>query len=124
MEYTWKITGVKTLDTTEVENAVVQTYWEKIGTDENGNEGKFVGATPFPQSTIDPENFVPFDKLTEDLVLSWIKAVVVDSYEEHVNNQIQKQIDSKVVKQPTLPWAPEEVVVEPVVEPAQKTSAK
>jgi len=128
MEYTWKITGVKTLDTTEVENAVVQTYWEKIGTDENGNEGKFVGATPFPQSSIDAENFIPFDKLTEELVLSWIQAVVVDSYEEHVNNQIQKQIDAKVVKQPTLPWAPEEVVVEPVVEPAAeaapKTSAK
>ncbi len=106
------------MDTTEVENAVVQTYWEKIGTDENGNEGKFVGATPFPQSSIDAENFVPFDKLTEELVLSWIQAVVVDSYEEHVNNQIQKQIDAKVVKQPTLPWAPEEVVVEPVVEPA------
>ena len=115
MEYTWKITGVKTLDTNEVENAVVQTYWEKIGTDSDGNEGKFVGATPFSQSTVDPENFVPFTQLTEELVLSWIQSVVVGPYEEHVNTQIQKQIEAKVVKQPTLPWAPEEVV-EPVVE--------
>lgn len=112
------------MDTTEVENAVVQTYWEKIGTDLDGNEGKFVGATPFPQSSIDAANFVPYTELTEELMLGWIKAVVVDSYEEHVNNQIQKQIDTKVIKQPTLPWATEEVFVEPVVEPAVEPVAK
>lgn len=115
MEYTWKITGVKTMDTDSVENAIVQTYWEKTGTDAEGNEGKFTGATPFPKSSIDPDKFVPFDKLTEEVVLGWIKDVVVGSYEEHVNNQIQKQIDAKIIKQPSLPWAPEEEVVEPVV---------
>lgn len=110
MEYTWKITGVKTMDTDSVKNAIVQTYWEKTGTDAEGNEGKFTGATPFPSSTINTENFVPFDKLTEKEVLSWIQSVVTGSYEEHVNAQIKKQIDAKIVKQPSLPWAPEEIV--------------
>jgi len=121
MEYTWKITGVKTMDTDSVENAIVQTYWEKTGTDAEGNEGKFTGATPFPKSSINPDKFVPFDKLTEEVVLGWIKDVVVGSYEEHVNTQIQKQIDAKVVKQPSLPWAPEEVV-EPIIEPVVLTT--
>lgn len=106
MTYTWEITGIKTIDVNNVENAVVQTYWKKTGTDKEGNEGTFTGATPFPQSTIDPENFIPFSELTEEIVLGWIKAVVVGSYEEHVNAQIQKQIDSKTIKDAGLPWAP------------------
>jgi hypothetical protein len=107
MTYTWKITGVKTVDTDSVTDAVIQTYWEKTGTDENGNEGTFSGATPFSQSSINPENFVPYAQLTEEIVLGWIQGVVVGNYQEHVNEQIQKQIDAKNTKQPNLPWASE-----------------
>jgi len=112
MEYTWKITGMKTVDANDVKDAVVQTYWTKTGVDKEGNEGTFTGATPFTPASINTENFIPFEKLTEEIVLGWIKAVVVGSYEEHVNAQIQKQIDLKVVKEATMPWAPE--VVEPI----------
>jgi len=105
MTYTWKITGVKTVDTDSVTDVVIQTYWEKTGTDENGNQGTFSGATPFSQSSINPENFIPYAQLTEEIVLGWIQAAVVGSYGEHVNEQIQKQIDAKNIKQPRLPWA-------------------
>lgn len=117
MEYTWEITDLKTIDANGVENAVVQTYWKKTGIDENGNEGSFAGATPFTQASINPDNFIPFSGLTEEIILGWIKAVVVNNYEEHVNSQIQKQIDQKNIKQPRLPWAPpvEEPIVEPIV---------
>lgn len=106
--YTWKVTGVKTKTEGGVENAVVQTYWQKIGTDESGNVGTFNGATPFSMSSIDPANFVPFDQLTEPVVIGWIQGVVVGGYEEHVNSVIQKQIDEKVspVTEAQLPWAP------------------
>lgn len=107
--YTWEVTGLKTTNVGIKENAVVQTYWKKIGTDANGNEGSFSGATPF---TVDPTDesgpFIPFDQLTEQDVIDWIKTIVVGSYEQHVNEQIQKQIDNKanpVVEQP-LPWNP------------------
>jgi hypothetical protein len=105
--YTWKVTGVKTKNEGSFSDAVVQTYWEKIGTDENGNEGKFSGATPFTTSGLDQSAFVSFNELTEEIVLAWIKSVVVGSYEEHVNNQIQKQIDQKInsVTEQSLPWA-------------------
>lgn len=101
--YTWKVTGIKK----NTDGTVVQTYWQKTGTDENGNEGTFSGATPF---TGDPTavGYIPFESLTEDDVISWIQEVVVGSYEEHVNGQIQKQIDQKinVVEEAALPWAP------------------
>lgn len=104
MTYTWKIKEIKTADIGGVTDAVIQTYWEKTGTDENGNQGTFSGATPFLESSINPENFIPYRELTEDIVLGWVQAVVVDGYEQHVNDQIQKQIDIKDIKTPGLPW--------------------
>ena len=108
--YTWKITGLKTKNVSDDKQAaVVQTYWKKIGTDADGNEGTFSGATPF---TVDPTDesgpFIPFEDLTEEDVLDWIKTVVVGGYEEHVNGQIAKQIEEKIspVIENRLPWAP------------------
>ena len=113
MIYTWKVTGMKGVDLPNEPNAIVQTYWTKTGVDEQGNEGMFSGATPFPPSSIDPENFIPYDQLTEEIVLGWIQSVVVGSYEEHVNAQIQKQIDLLKVKEEPLPWAPPTPTPEP-----------
>ena len=109
--YTWEVTSLKVKDVSDTKaNAVVQTYWKKTGTDQNGNTGTFSGATPF---TVDPTDnsgpFIAFEDLTEEDVLTWIKSVVVGSYEQHVNEKIQEQIDQKIspVSEKKLPWAPE-----------------
>lgn len=101
MDYTWEVTGIKTTDG----GGVVQTYWKKTGTDADGNTGTFSGATPFEVDETSPD-YIPFDQLTEADVLGWIQAVVVGSYEEHVNGQIQKQINSKFISDAQMPWAP------------------
>ena len=113
--YTWEVTSLKTKNETlgdgvVLPNAICQTYWKKIGTDERGNEGSFSGATPFSADNLTEENFLQFDVLTEEIVLGWIQAIVVDGYEEHVNGQIQKQIDEQVtpITETAMPWAPEE----------------
>jgi hypothetical protein len=113
--YTWEVTSLKTKNETlgdgvVLPNAICQTYWKKIGTDEDGNEGTFAGATPFSGENLTEENFQQFDVLTEEIVLGWIQAIVVDGYEEHVNGQIQKQIDEKVtpITEAAMPWAPDE----------------
>lgn len=118
MTYAWKITGLKTQDLPLKPAAIVQTYWQKTGTDENGNQGTFSGATPFTIDPIDEDGpFVAFDQLTEQDVINWIQTVVVGSYEEHVNNKIQEQIQQKITPmvEASLPWAP---VVEPITPPA------
>lgn len=106
--YTWAVTGLKKKTEGSNTDAVVQTYWTKTGTDENDNTGLFHGATPFTSADADP--FVAFADLTENTVLGWIKAVANDggSYEEHINAQIQKQIDEIVtpVTEAAMPWAP------------------
>jgi hypothetical protein len=106
--YSWKITSVKKGNVDALSDVVLNVRWEKKGVDEDGNEGKFQGATPF---TAPHESaFIPFNDLTEEIVLNWVKAVVVGSYEEHVNGQIQKQIDEQKnpvteVAETELPWA-------------------
>ena len=107
--YTWKITSLKTKTENGNEGAVVQTYWTKTGTDSDGHEGTFSGATPFTTLNMPAgSTFTPFQDLTEAIVLGWIQAVVVGGYEEHVNAQIQKQIDEKhnPITEATMPWAP------------------
>jgi hypothetical protein len=106
--YTWKVTSVKTKTEGANQEAVVQTYWTKTGVDADGHEGTFSGATPFTSVNVPNGDFVPFENLTEATVLGWIQAVVVGGYEEHVNAQIQKQIDEKhnPITEADMPWAP------------------
>lgn len=109
--YQYEITGLKVKDEGQNLNAVVQTYWKLTGTDKNGNQGTFNGATPFTSSTM-PEGdvFVPFEELTEAIVSGWIHDVVKGNtgYQKHIDEQIQKQIDQKItpITEATLPWAP------------------
>lgn len=109
MNYTWEITSIKRKDTSELSNIIVQTYWKKIGTDENGNTAYFSGATPFDLSTVDPNNFIAYEDLTEEMVLSWIQSQVVGKYETHVNEKIAEQIDNQInpVTEETesFPWS-------------------
>jgi hypothetical protein len=106
--YTWKITGINTKNDTNNTVIVVQTRWEKIGTDENGNTGKFMGATPFDfNSAIQNPNLIPIDQLTEAQVISWIQAVAIGDYEIHINKVILDAINKKIspVIEASLPWA-------------------
>lgn len=104
--YTWNIDSLKTKTVGGVDNVVIQTYWKKTGTDADGNVGSFSGATPFPVTeATDVSTLTAFADLTEEQVLSWIQAQVVDGYEEHVNAQIQKQIDDQAISEADLPWS-------------------
>jgi len=107
--YHWKITGLIKTNTDGLQDVVVGTRWEKTGVDDLGNSGTFSGATPFDAAQIDPSNFISYNSLNEEIVLDWIKSVVVGEYEKHVNEQIQKQIDSKkivTVETKDFPWIP------------------
>lgn len=111
LSYTWKLTGLKKTSGNNLSDVIVQTYWKVTGADEDGDSGEFSGATPFNLSEVDPNNFTAYENLTEEIILGWIQAVVVDSYKDHVDEQIQKQID--LAKNPVVevsngsfPWDP------------------
>jgi hypothetical protein len=109
LTYTWAVTSLKKTTDGSVDNFVVQSTWTCTGTDEDGDSGVFNGATPFPLDSLDPATFIPYEDLTEADVIGWIQAVVVGSYKEHVDAQINKQI--ALIKDPVvdvpngeLPW--------------------
>jgi hypothetical protein len=111
LTYTWAVTSLKKTTDGSVDNFVVQSTWTCTGTDEDGDSGVFNGATPFPLDSLDPATFIPYEDLTEADVIGWIQAVVVGSYKEHVDAQINKQI--ALIKDPVvdvpngeLPWDP------------------
>ena len=109
LTYTWKVKQLKKTSGNNLSDVIVGTQWELKGVDADGNEGSFSGATPFDLSKVNPDSFVAYEDLTEEMVLDWIKAVVVGGYWDHVNEQIMKQIDLKknpVVEVSQLPWAP------------------
>ena len=79
--YEWKVTSLKVRDQVNSEgatlpNAVVQTFWEVTGTNEDGDSGMFSGATPFSAENVPEGSFKPFADLVEADVLGWIQNVV------------------------------------------------
>jgi len=90
--YTWEITNVKVKDVGDNKNVIHQVYWKKIGRTRYGDTGVFVGATPIDTSSVDPDNFVDFDKIKENDIIKWIENIVVGDYEKTVNEDIESQI--------------------------------
>ena len=74
----------------------------------NGADGDYAstvyGTCSFPAP--DPTNFVPYGKLTQDMVLDWCWAdgVNKDATEAAVQSLIDNQINPPVVQLP-LPWS-------------------
>ena len=115
LTYEWKLTGLKKQNTSNLNDVVVGTNWKLIGTDEDGNQGTFNGATPFEAQDLNGDGFIDYQDLTEELVMGWVKNHVSGSspsnYMNHINQQIQKQIDyvkySRLdVSEVDLPWSP------------------
>jgi len=116
LTYEWTLTGLKKQNTDNLSDVIIGTQWKLIGTDTNGNIGTFNGATPFEVQDLNGDGFIDYRDLTEDLVLGWVKNYVSGSnpstnYMNHINQQIQKQIDytkySRIeVSEADMPWSP------------------
>jgi hypothetical protein len=111
MDYAWAIIGMTGANIATESNVVVNVRWDCTGTDAEGNQGTFNGATPLSVNDIDPSTFVPYDQLTQELVLSWVQPIVMSNkdYWKHINEQIEKQIIAKkesITPDIPLPWNP------------------
>jgi hypothetical protein len=115
LTYEWKLTGLRKQNSETVNDAVVGTQWKLTGTDEDGNQGSFSGATPFNINEVNTGSFIEYSSLTEAQVLNWVKNHVSGSsptsYMDHINGVILKEINSKkwtsiTVSETDLPWSP------------------
>lgn len=115
--YSWDILTLSVRDEdTDHLNAVVNVKWRKIGTDESGNQAYFEGSTSFSAANVPPEDYIPFNQLTKEVVLSWVKEkiearITTGEYtfceDDTINQNIEKQINSirNPIRPVPLPWA-------------------
>lgn len=115
--YSWEIISMRKVATlANLSDVVVHLVWSKKGVDEDGNEGRFLGAMELPAPNA--ESFVPFADLTEADVLAWVQPTVTGGYAEHVDRQIAQQIAEKrqeLTEVTVFPWSP--APTEPPVTP-------
>lgn len=104
--YTWSVVQMDAYPELNNEPDVVfNVHWTMTGTD-----GTYSGSVYGSQTlTLDPSApFTPYDKLTQDQVVGWVKDAMGDEqvadYEANVAGQIADQIKPPVVT-PPLPWA-------------------
>ena len=111
MDYVWKVLGMAAATIATEPDVVIRVEWQLTGTSDDGYSGTFLGITPLTVDNIDPSTFVPFDQLTQALVLSWVEPVVMNNevFWQHINEKIDLQIEAKrhnVQDNIPLPWNP------------------
>ena len=106
INYTWKVTQLLTETIEGNENYVVIAHCETIGVD-----GEYSATVPnvIQFSTEDVTVFIPYEDLTEEMVITWIKESLgeegVLSIEASIQAQIEAQKNPPVTPQETpLPW--------------------
>jgi len=104
--HTWHIISLQTRNQGQNADAVVQVFWRKVGVDEHGNTGEFLGSTPMTSEFVAEGQFVPFEQLTEAMVLGWIQEVVTGEYAAHIDKLIAQEINDKANPIQTVmpPW--------------------
>ena len=106
INYTWKVTQLLTETIEGNENYVVIAHCETIGVDE-----EYSASVPnvIQFSTEDVTVFIPYEDLTEEMVIAWIKESLGEDgvllIEASIQAQIEAQKNPPVTPQETpLPW--------------------
>jgi hypothetical protein len=100
--FTTKITAMYTLNTPSPDY-VVNAIWQVTGVD--GEYTASIGGNTTFDSNQSP-SFIPYDELTEAVVLSWIPENAIASAQACVQGQINSMITPPVSPANTaLPWA-------------------
>lgn len=106
--YTWAVTALYTETVATEQDYVVIANYTVVGVD-----GEYTASLSniarFNTASVSP--FIPYDQLTEDIVIGWIQADLgvdgVSNLEACIQGQIDSQINPPVVPVNTpLPWAP------------------
>ena len=106
VQYIWKITEIKAYPTYEDKTDVVCTVvWQLVAT--TGEYGsQLQGSIDLPTQNLTP--FTPYDQLTQEQVLGWVKDIMgpdqVAQYENGALADLELLINPPIVNLP-LPWS-------------------
>ena len=105
--YTWSINALYTVQQPNPDY-IVNAMWTLTGVQDQYS-ASIDGNTQFQVKPSDP-SFVPYDQLTEEVVIGWVQASLgeqgIANFEANVQGQIDSQINPPVSPANTpLPWA-------------------
>lgn len=110
MELTWKVTGLKTLTIPDLGNFVSEVTWRMSGADADGVEGYVNGASYYEVTEANADTFTPYEELTEEQVLQWVRDGITEDQQNHLNFLLNKEIEANkysAAQSDTFPWQPE-----------------
>lgn len=111
MELTYKVTGLKTLNIPDLGNFVSEATWVAT-TVENEIEASVAGVSYFEVTEANADEFVPYEDISEELVIGWIEQKVTGGYYEHLVFLLNKELDSKRFTETvadSFPWDAENI---------------
>jgi hypothetical protein len=106
-QFTWLVTTLWTETIAGEQNYVVNAAYDVTGVD-GSYTASLSNTAQFSTQSVSP--FIPYDQLTNEIVVGWIQQDLgvngVNSIEACIQGQIDSQINPPVVPQNTpLPWA-------------------
>jgi len=94
INYNYSINTVKKINENGFENAVVQVYWALVGTNESGQISRVYGTSTFSTNELNSnEDFIPFDQVSDETIVSWIQNSVSEEQDTHMKNLIQQELN-------------------------------
>lgn len=101
--FTWSISRMDTIQIPDP-NYVVKAYWNLQAT--NGTETVSTGGIATFSSEQSESGFIPYNQLTQEIVLGWVKTQLGDSGVASYEESLQKQLTPAPTPEYTpLPWA-------------------
>jgi len=107
MNYTWKVTKLTAFPTLDGKSNVISKVSFDVSAEENGTRITHSGSVNLPTENI--EVFIPFDQLSEEMLLLWVKHYLgqtgVDAIEFDVANELRLQFNRPSMAVPVSnPW--------------------
>lgn len=105
METNWKILNLKR----EVDNGLVIEVTYVMNFKLQGESDRKIGLIKLEGDENDP-NFIPFEELTEEIVLDWVKSELGQEEIDNIKTQYQTRLEERVYKKLNpeyldgLPW--------------------
>lgn len=106
--YSWDIMSLQVEDSTDadgqaVSNSICVVEWNYIGTRDDGETAMFPGTARFSPENVSSEDFIPFENLTEEIVIGWLEnSPFVDL--EMARSQIDAEFVLRQQRRVNKPW--------------------
>lgn len=100
INYKWIISGLETSPQEGSLTDVVKTIHWRLKADQEGSSVDVYDS--LNMNTVDEENFVAFEDLTEEQVISWLESSLdVESLKQNLQQQLENQ---SITARKTSPW--------------------